>query len=1213
MNKIFKVIFNRSKGCYEVVSEFAKSHTKSASGSSVGMSGKAVSAVLAGMVIASLGGNLTYAASMNLILADANGKSTAAVGSSTMQFSNGDKDLWEVYGYARPNETLPNTNGAGGYIQAPMSILMGFSGVGGNGFNANKYYWNYAGNWTAVQNNNATPRVANNAVILGYQAGTTADNTVVIGSRAKAISTPDGSNIYASNGSENATVIGYNATAIDDAYGRNAKYIADNGGTIKKANNQQTAIGSGAVASSQATAVGNDVYAVGYSSIAIGTDDNPAYYDDTVTNYDYATYFQGVYDQLNIANGSLKYSDKDTDLEKSKYSPTIAQGMGAIAIGSRSFAFDKGSTAVGSLAYALKEGSTAIGAKSRAEGKFSISIGNKALTFDENAIAVGNDTQVFKVGGAAFGNKAYAGEKNSLAFGTNVYANSSINVNTGAIEGNSLNDARNYLAGSLKLSQLSDGDTVSKNPSSWITIPTTSPASHNGVTGVIPGKGNSRNSVAIGVDTVAKEVNSVAIGYGAMNTGAQAVAIGPLSYAGYQDGIALGTFAKSMATQSMALGTAALVDKSGVKSTAVGLGAIVTSPESMALGYGATLESTQTRGSMAIGNAAKVIDKSGSDGQSFKGVSTMAIGNGAEAWLNNSVALGVNSKTDYAKADLFGGPYVVPGDFSIPVSDMRGIISVGSKGMERRITNVAGGRIDTDAVNVGQLKSVVAKLNNSIAGAASGRGLRYRSINETEGSDAYRLSAPLNINKDYEQYVKLKTQYLGFKAREKLAGETYPAESLADMQKTMDALIVAGQKGMTAAGIALKSFADVAAQLKNLENTINNAPNATDSTRLNQILTQLTSAQNQDLTDVTTKTGYTPPTDLQARLEEANYNSMGAKGADSIAYGYAAKVSAGGTNSVAIGKNSKVEKTATGTVDPSNSTAIGSGIYVQNAKDATALGSGSNIQDANNSIAMGKAAYVQSSPYSLAIGDGASVRETGTLADNQNMQNVAIGNDARTNNSTAAIAIGQSAYVNDGGAASVANGIAIGKTARTTAENSIAIGTSAQAQNGAKEMIMIGKNAQSRANAFYNADKAGKQPGDEDYPDNNRNAIVIGNDIFVRDNSKSVVFIGNNEGKTARVVDHSDYAVSIGTGNVVQAGTDKITTNLYNTNGALQVNQQNVYESSRNSVTMGAFNTITSAMYTTTIGSHNKVGNNSDNGGQDSQRVWGNVVIGITP
>ncbi|MCC8397493.1 YadA-like family protein [Paraburkholderia sp. MMS20-SJTR3] len=69
------------------------------------------------------------------------------------------------------------------------------------------------------------------------------------------------------------------------------------------------------------------------------------------------------------------------------------------------------------------------------------------------------------------------------------------------------------------------------------------------------------------------------------------------------------------------------------------------------------------------------------------GTNSTAVGNGATSSGNNSVALGNNS-TDGGRAN---------------------VVSVGSPGEERQITNVAPGTQSTDAVNVGQLNNAIAQ------------------------------------------------------------------------------------------------------------------------------------------------------------------------------------------------------------------------------------------------------------------------------------------------------------------------------------------------------------------------------------------------------------------------------------------------------------------------------------------------------------------------
>ncbi len=83
------------------------------------------------------------------------------------------------------------------------------------------------------------------------------------------------------------------------------------------------------------------------------------------------------------------------------------------------------------------------------------------------------------------------------------------------------------------------------------------------------------------------------------------------------------------------------------------------------------------------------------------GIDSLAMGRNASATADNSVALGANSATT---ADLSRPAYVPYGGYAVGVPS--GEVSMGTAGAERRITNVAAGADDTDAVNVSQLRGI---------------------------------------------------------------------------------------------------------------------------------------------------------------------------------------------------------------------------------------------------------------------------------------------------------------------------------------------------------------------------------------------------------------------------------------------------------------------------------------------------------------------------
>ena len=124
---------------------------------------------------------------------------------------------------------------------------------------------------------------------------------------------------------------------------------------------------------------------------------------------------------------------------------------------------------------------------------------------------------------------------------------------------------------------------------------------------------------------------------------------------------------------------------SAANTLAVGTNAHATGTNAIAIGTGAT-----ATGSVAVGTSASASNGGSAFGDytASTGTNSAAIGYGATSTGANSVALGSNS-TD-------GG--------------VSNVVSVGSAGNERRITNVAAGVNNTDAVNVAQLNASSANI-----------------------------------------------------------------------------------------------------------------------------------------------------------------------------------------------------------------------------------------------------------------------------------------------------------------------------------------------------------------------------------------------------------------------------------------------------------------------------------------------------------------------
>ncbi|WP_064581003.1 YadA-like family protein [Streptobacillus moniliformis] len=759
-------------------------------------------------------------------------------------------------------------------------------------------------------------------VVIGYNAQSEKQQSVVIGANTK-------------SDLQNSVVLGNNSYVYKNNFNTNNGVTDDDG--------QGVAVGNSVYSTAQATSLGNNTYAIGRSSIAIGNDDVSSYVQP-VTEYDYKNYFKNLYDKIDnkgdtygYANGK-KVQGKE---ENHKWSPTLAQGHGSIAIGSRSIAYADGSTALGTLAYALKNGSTAIGTLTRAEGEGAIAIGRETNVFSNNAISAGNKTLVLEEGGAAYGLQAVSGGKNSIAIGTDVYSNVDYDYDSKVILGGSqrsgewrlFGDLANYgqvgstedkrglygfdlngvaktilgiaedqprdnIPDAKKGDYLKSGDYFSyyknyidgiengltnaktkdtKETTNSIRIKT---QEKKGVKDIA--KGNGKNAIVIGSKSGAFGDNAIALGRGSFSLKENSISIGSYSYTKDKNAIAIGIASRALAEGSVTFGNGAGVDISGKNSMVYGHGSVAYAPNSIILGINSRLWDESDAGdSIIIGNNANVYGLNGKKGH--KGKSVLALGNETLASLDNSVALGFKSQTDYNQEDLDKPGYTARGSYSIPSSAKVGVISVGKKGYERRIINVAAGYRDSDAVNVAQLKTLEDRLDGATEVADDK--VRYFSVN-TEND----LSEIARKKIDYKNYVKLKVQKLTVEARKK-AGDQINEENVKGLEEKL-------KKIEDKAGIKDKATSINALVDMNNHKYMNNG-----TFDIDKYMEDLEKAKESDLSETTLNSVLSD--EEKTKLSSNNYDNKGAKAKDSIAIGYDASTETGAENAIAIGMGAK--------------------------------------------------------------------------------------------------------------------------------------------------------------------------------------------------------------------------------------------------------------------------------------------------------------------
>lgn len=623
---------------------------------------------------------------------------------------------------------------------------------------------------------------------------------------------------------------------------------------------------------------------------------------------------------------------------------TRAEGVNSMAIGNRSSTWADNTIATGSETQVLNVGGTAYGYKAYSGGEGSIAIGtdvyaNTEMDFDSKYHGISSKD-----------NEQKDKESGYLIYDLNGVAKSAPSnepLSSGEFQSKDkkfFERLEEYLEG---IDEVKDGQIIKHKPISPKT------EIKNGVKGVMQKHG--KNAIVIGNKSVSYGDNSVALGRYATAKGDNSFSLGSYSYAYANNTMSIGLASSALAENSIAMGVGTATAKTAKNSVAFGTGSVVYGKDSasvgsntriwgndsnsfgegndisgnniLALGNKILVDGTGEKGSniFAIGNETHVlgkitdsmaIGKGSRIGKSDKssvienavaignkaiventteelhtGKNSVAIGNESYASLENSMALGYKSKTDYSKADLNANAWVAKGAFSVPTSAKVGVISVGSQGQERRIVNVAPGAKDTDAVNVSQLRTLEEMMDVKLAQSGNRGGMHYTSYNRSGDSETSKLENIVNKENDYKSYVSLKSQLLQLEARKNLNGETFD-ESEGSSYKKLKAEV----ERLEALPSNLK---DTATSLKQMETELSST---TDHDKFTEIIGKIAKAKGEDA-------GKTILTGEETKIrKESNYDNDGATGKDSMALGFKAKASV--DNGIAIGalSNADVDK-----------------------------------------------------------------------------------------------------------------------------------------------------------------------------------------------------------------------------------------------------------------------------------------------------------------
>ena len=707
MNKIFKVVWSKTKECYVVVSEVAKNN---------GGKKKALASVLAGLAMVAAtagtpvqaGGN--YGGSAVNISPDAyNGSNTTGRNSIVVGYQNTTNSQDGTIAIGASNTATENS---------AMALGNGNTASGGAAVAMGAY--NQAKGRASVAIGNVSMASAEDSIAIGNRANSNAANQD-LGSGQFSIAM--GRESWA-KGTDNIS-IGHNAKTDSSgdsiAIGRDSTSNSVNTVTIgaqtKATGGYAVAIGrESEVNANFATAMGYQSKAKGSASIAIGKQNN-SNLGDTITmgNSNTANTMGGIaIGKNNIADSSIG-------------DPTTANKENSqIAIGLNNKATSLDTVAIGREAESTKTGAVSLGARTKAKGDYAVALGsaseNKTVEAADYAVAVGamskatGDRSVAVGGGAeasasrsvAHGYKANASVADGVALGSN----SKATVDKGVKGFNPAETRTNKYSGLAGTAQTSTLAAVSVGDGATAT---------RQITGLAAGT-NDTDAVNVA------QLRSVNLKY-AGDTGNGDVLLddGTLKIKGDDP-----TFISTSA------------DKNGVTVKAK-IGADITNTNGKAV-------APTTNGIATTDNVTQAINNSGwkvtsaNNGGTTNGTTSEKVSPGDTVTFSagkNIVLDQAGKQFTYSlnkDVDLTNGGSLTIGDTKINNDGMTitggpSVTKTGINAGNKKITNVAAGTDDTDAVNVKQLKSAKTEVK-------AGNGVTVAKTQDaTDGHDIYTVSS----------------------------------------------------------------------------------------------------------------------------------------------------------------------------------------------------------------------------------------------------------------------------------------------------------------------------------------------------------------------------------------------------------------------------------------------------------------------------------------
>ena len=715
MNKIFKVVWSKTKECYVVVSEVAKNNGGKkkvlatvfaalvATGSMLpdyvdaanNTSGGGVSTADASIAIGSGWGNSAYA---NNNFSIAIGDQTHANGKAAIALGRQAKTDGEEAAIAIGNETEATAKdstavGSGSKSSGEYAAALGFQtkatanyataiGSGARGYAEDsqaigREAETSAGATRAIAIGTLSKSSANYATSLGSSAEASAERAIAVGYKSKAkaesaisvgnlASADNTDSIAVGNGSaatanyavavgSGSAVSGLNGTAVGKNSQATGQSAAAFGDSAQATNAQATAIGNQAVASdTRTTAIGNQAKATGPNATVVGS----------------------------VSEGTGPGATAIGTNNKAGYE-SAAVGLSNTVSGNTSAAFGRSNTVTG------KE-SLAAGVRSTAAGEHNVAIGYQAATDGKATVAIGE------------------GSKADIADGVALGSNSATTAAAGVQGFNPADSRTNTYSGLTGTAQTSTLGAVAVGNGATAT---------RQITGLAAGK---EDTDAVNV----AQLRSVNLKY-AGNSGDSDVRLenGTLNIKG-KDLISTTANASGI-TVELTKGADIANDNGKAKEpTTNGVATTQNVVQAINNSYWKATAGGNTDGTPSVGNVKPGTQVTYSAGDNLKVKQTIAANGDQEyKYSLNADLKGINSISNTTT-----GPTMTFGSNSINITG--GSLNMGNS----KITNLAPGTDDKDAVNYSQIKGLRTEV-------VQGTGVTVAKTQGADGHDIYTVSA----------------------------------------------------------------------------------------------------------------------------------------------------------------------------------------------------------------------------------------------------------------------------------------------------------------------------------------------------------------------------------------------------------------------------------------------------------------------------------------